>query len=323
MGLKGIVTASLTGRVKTTDLFDQNAAVTVGFNNWSNIPTFYIDNSSFDGTCVQFTAYDATKRLDLPFSRANYSYKTGNVVNQYNISTIFADLCGQCGLQSGYSPSNRTTLTYNDLDGTCRQIVEKLSEMDCGSFHISNGNTLGFLSAVSNTGTHVIYDESECTPCIEQSNRAITGAVITDTHDNKTYEYGSSDYRNVVILSGDYITQAVSQSIAAALFNSGQGTLRYYAFVIQNAIMHDFAKAGCKVKIGLEQSDPVLPYRADNIVIRFGAINAVGTLSAPIVYEGYAAYMNAINRKDKDAVKKSATYGNVFINENSGYRTVW
>ena len=225
-------------------------------------------------------------------------------------------------MQSGYSPSNRSTLTYNDIDGTCRQIVEKLSEMDCGTFHISSGNTLGFLSAVSNTGTLVIYDDDECTPYIEESSRQITGAVITDTHDNKVYTYGSSDYRNIAILSGDYIDQSAATSIAGMLFNSGQGSFRYYAFAIQNAIMHDFAKAGCKIQIGLGQDGTILPCRADSVTIRFGAINAIGTLSAPIVYEGYAAYMNAINRKDKDSVKKNATHNTYFVNNSGDGRRV-
>ena len=316
MGLKGIMTASLTGRVKTDTPFAQNTTVTVTFDSWTNIPTFYIDNSSFDGVCVQFTAYDATKKLDKPFSRANYTEMTGNTENQYQISAIFSDLCGQCGLISGYSPSNRSTLTYNDLDGTCRQIVEKLSEMECGTFRISSGTTLAMLSAVSTAGGITLYDD-EYSETIEQSNRLISGLVITDTHNNVTYQYGSTDYHNVSILSGDYIDQSASQSIASALLNSGQGYKRYYAFVIQNAILHDFAKAGSTITLGL--TDPVyLPYRADSITIRFGAVYAIAALSAPMVFEGYAAYMNAMSRKDKDSLKSNSTYGIMFVDKTNG-----
>lgn len=318
MGFSGVVTSSISGRVKTSTAFDQGAAVVVGYDYW-NFPTFYIDSSSYDGTSVQFTAYDKCKNLDIPFDRTGYSYKTGDTINQYQTSLVVGNLCGQCGFASSSYSSAKSTLNYNEMDGSCRQILEKLSQADCGVFYCTANDTLGFISATGTSGSVVVWDNS---PVIEQSKRDISGLVITDTHSNEVYKFGSSSYQYVGIIEGDFINQSIAQGIAATLINSGQGAFHYYAFNIQSAEIDDNVEIGGQIQLGTGQDAQILPYKIGNITMRFGAIKVVANLSSPVVYEGYTAYINAINRKAKDKVNKDTTYNTYFVNNTGDGRRV-
>lgn len=307
IGTSGVSTTCLSGRVRTKLKFSPNAKITVKYRDWE-FPYYYIDSSDFDGVSVSFTAYDLCKDLDLPFDITNYKFLNGkNLECEYDTSLVISDIANQIGFAGCSNISRISTLKYSDLKGSCREVLQKLSEADCCVYYCGNDN---HLKAVALGGSSSAASITGCSPVVEKSQKSITAIVIEDTRHNNTYAYGTGNFTNTLFLSGDLISETVSQAIASQILNSGTGQYDYLSFRIDTAVISSNLEICGQVFIG----DKI--YNSSNITITFGAVNAAAELSSNQINETKIGYAQKISRLLGQRVKLGTSYGCYFVNKN-------
>lgn len=321
MGLNGFSTSSLSGKVLTDTYFSQNAEVIVYYRDWE-FPKYYIDTSDFNGTYVQFTAYDLCKNGDLPFTTSGYAEfeetvdpETGikkKTAIEYPVSRILNDAAHQMGFTSCENTCRKSTLKVSEFkDLSLREIFVKASEVNCCVYYCGNDNTLRKSDFGSEAGG-ITLDPENYSDVIERSVRQVTKVFCEDTKNNKIYEFGGGDHRNSVTVSGDWINAAYASEIASQILGAGSGGgYTYQAFEIEKAIINSNICVTGGVYTSKSKS-----YRCGNIVISFDALDAYAQLSAPSVTESKASYISKTNRLIGERLKLGTAYNTFFVNQN-------
>lgn len=339
IGTSGVSTTCLSGNVKRDFPLNAAAVIEVRYKDWQ-FPTYYVDNSDFNGSYVSLTAYDLCKDLDLPFDRSAYpeppepeeetedifedenngvgSGNTGGVEDETEISgfptsQVISDIANQIGFNGCYNVSGKTYLEYEDLDGSYRSVLQKLSEADCGVWYCTNDNKLNFVS-FGNISSEGYTGYGMYSKAILQVKKTFTKIFAEDTKNNKSYEFGSGDWKTTLMLSGEFLDNEMAANIASRLFENG-GKLTYQAFNIDHAIISSNIEVMGQISVqGSETAAQY--YTCTDILITFGAVEAAADLSAAKTTENKVTYADKINRKLQEKVQKKTVYENFFIDEN-------
>lgn len=339
IGTSGVTTTCLTARVKVSFPIDSGAVITIKYRNWE-FPTYYVNVSDYNGYYVSLTAYDLCKDLDLPFDRSSYkkpdsttenedkfenenSSSTSstdkeetNNENRFLTTLVLGDLANQIGFKDCGHSSEKTYLTYSDLDGSCRTILQKISEADCGVFYCGNDNTLKFVS-FENSSSAGYSAYGDYSVVAVQPEKNITQIIAEDTKNNKTYTYGSGGYKSSLTLSGDFLDKETSQNIASRIFQNG-GKYTYSAFSVDNAIISSNIEVFGLIEFMNTNNAENVYRKCSDIVIKFGALTAVAALSSTKITENKVTYADKMYRLLNERIKLNTAYGNYFIDKNNG-----
>ena len=222
----------------------------------------------------------------------------------------------------GFSKCNYTPqtlyLTNSELkDKSCREILQTITEADCGVAYCGNDNSLRFVSATG-SGSGASVKSGEYSKIIEKSQKTYTRFLIEDSKNNKYYDYGSGDYSHCLMLSGSLLSQNVAQQIASKLLASSSNSgLNYLAFSIDSAEISSNLEIFGQIFIPNSETK----YICRNITISFTATSAIASLSSPQRSESKSEYYNWLKRANNGKVKLNTTYNTFFINKNgSGHR---
>lgn len=237
---------------------------------------------------------------------------------KYLASQIVMDIADLVGFSRCNYVPQEVYLTNSELkDKSCREVLQTITEADCGVAYCGNDNSLRFVSATG-SGSGASVKKGEYSKIIEKSQKTYTRFLIEDSKKNKYYDYGSGDYTHCLMLSGTLLNETVSQRIASSLLASSSNSgLEYLAFSIDSAEISSNLEIFGQIFI----PDCETKYICRNITISFTATSAIASLSSPQRSESKSEYYNWLKRANDGKVKLNTTYNTFFVNKNgSGHR---
>lgn len=237
---------------------------------------------------------------------------------KYLASQIVQHISALVGFSKcNYAPQT-LYLTNSELkDKSCREILQTITEADCGVAYCGNDNSLRFVSATG-SGSGASVKSGEYSKIIEKSQKSYTRLLIEDSKNNKYYDYGSGDYTHCLMLSGSLLNETVSQRIASKLLASSSNGLEYLAFSIDSAEISSNLEIFGQIFI----PDCETKYICRNITISFTATSAIASLSSPQMSESKSEYYNWLKRANNGKVKLNTTYNTFFVNKNGSGRRI-
>ena len=356
IGTSGVSTTQLSGNVFTSNKFGQGAHIIVNYKDWefpdyyidssdfngvsvsftaydlckrldlpfdySNYKQYDEDTTTSDGsdTVNNENSGTSSSGTDSSGSSSSGSGSSGSsssskkkkkTEKQYDTSLVLNNLANQAGFSGNSNTSRVSKITYSDLKGSMRSILQRLSEADCGVWYCGNDNHLKFV-AFGSSSSAANVSKGEHSAIIEKSVKRITGIYAEDTRNNYIYNFCGGDYKSTLFLSGDYLLEAVAQAIAAQIYGTDGGYYDYMAFSVDKAVISSNIEV-CGQK---HFEGKASPYRCTSIVISFGALRAVASLSAAQINESEATYVSKMNRLLEQCVKVGTVHGNWFVNKN-------
>lgn len=317
IGFSGISTSSISVTLANTSIRtaacqkgDRIVVYGVGL-----FPDFYVQDRSFDTYTTQFTAYDRCSMLEQEFDNSDfdeyeyiYDQSGEHVINTkvklYNQTAVISALNTQLGFTVTPPEDIGIKFSKSDLSGTCRSILEAISEINGCMFMCSAYNTIQAVLYKNYIATTNINSYDEVTS--DSSYIEFDGLVVNDTTFNKEYHYGSNSifkYIDSALVKGN-------SNVGGALF-SRFISARYTSFSMTNAIPSYFAT-------GVPQ---YLSYGSGGGAIALN-ISAVYTPEGWLVQYSSPECQpsdNTYQSKDQrliDLALKQGKHGNTYVNKN-------
>nr|DAQ23218.1 MAG TPA: protein of unknown function (DUF5047) [Caudoviricetes sp.] len=149
LGTSGICTSQLT--FATPAPFNAYRAAEVVLTGVSGVGKYYIDSRSQSGGVVTVTCLDRMAFSDEDFPYASID---SSVPKNVPINTVMDLIVRTVGELTGWGgiPSWLTSISRTELQGTCSDILTKISEACCGVFYITDEQNLQFLPYGNTSG---------------------------------------------------------------------------------------------------------------------------------------------------------------------------
>lgn len=290
IGLSGVVTSSLNAEIWAPDVVtlpEFSEIVIGGFE----LPTFYLSSLEQDGGILKITAYDACRRLSLPFDYTSFT-------NGGNVSLIMGAIANQAGFSGAAAPQRITSLNAENVkEKSMLEICESLSSVNAGIFYCNPDNVLSFCAAGTYSSATSATEQGDIKKYIEKN----ISRLLIDGKDNSTFDIGSGGYDKAVKISGNLIDAAAANAIASQLFADG-GAFKYNAFEAAAVISGNIDPCG-----QLFWGEDI--FRATSILIDLCALGAVAQLSAAPVDSSALEYTEYYRREIKNRVEYNVKCG--------------
>lgn len=279
-------------------------------------PDFFVSERSFDTYTTNLTAYDCCSKLDQEFDNSNFDeLDANNNIKLYTESEVLAAIRYQTGLTISSPTSTGEKYAKDDLSGTCRSILEAMSEVNGIMWVCSTGSQITHVAYKDYLATATVSDFAEV--LADTTQKTFGALVVTDMTYSKMYSYGSGNVFK-------YIESNLIKN------NSNVGGTLYSRFV--NAVYSSFRLRSAKLSttmFGCIPQQVTYPTGTSTTASAI-ALNMVATYtpagwlidySSPECDPDDDTYKSRLNRELKKTVKKDEKMGVYFLNENgSGMR---
>lgn len=323
IGFSGVATTSVNVTVanKTSGVPACQKGDKILITGDGSFPAFFVDSRTFDTNTTTFTAYDSCSKLEVDFDTANFPNidNNGNV-KLYSQSQVFSAMSHQLDMTIGAPSDLGIQFGTSDLQGSCRSILEAVSEINGVMFVCSSDNGIQPVSFKEFVGLTNIRNFQEV---ISDSRSTIefSGLVVRDTTCNKEYTYGSNNVFKIIessLVKGD-------TNIGGALYSRFR-TVKYTGFIMNNATTYMFTPViPQQINWNIEKADGTT-ISGSAFVLNISAVyTSEGWLiqySSPEAEPAAVAYVSKDARELKEkVVKQDEKQGVYFLNKNgSGMR---
>lgn len=201
-------------------------------------PSFFVQDRNFSTDTTSFTAYDSCSKLDKEFDNSTFvdtvKVNDKTIVKYYTQTEVISAMNTQLGFTVTPPTDIGIKFQKSDLSGTCRSILEQISQI----------NGCMFICTTSDTIMAVLYKDYAATANISSYGEVLSdsslvtfdGLVVRDTTFSKEYHYGSNSIFR-------YIDSALvkdNSSVGGALYTRFRGA-SYSSFSMSNAKPLSFA----------------------------------------------------------------------------------
>lgn len=313
IGFSGISTSSISATVvnklQATPACQKGDKIVLG--GAGLFPSFFVQDRNFNTDTTSFTAYDSCSKLDKEFD--NSTFDDDETVNSKKAIKLYSqtDVISAMNTQLGFTVAPPTDIgikfSKSDLSGTCRSILEQISQI----------NGCMFICTTNDTIMAVLYKDYAATANVSSygevlsDNSLVTfdGLVVRDTTFSKEYHYGSNSIFR-------YIDSALvkdNSNVGGALYTRFRGA-SYSSFSMSNAKPLYFAAN--------------VPQQITYSVGRASVTTIVLNISATYTADGWLAQYsspecqpadNTYQSKDQrliDLALKQGKHGNTYVNKN-------
>ena len=319
IGFSGISTSSISvtvaNKLQATPACQKGDKVVVSGDGL--FPSFFVQDRNFNTDTTSFTAYDSCSKLDKEFDNSNFDdfdyqydeqgHATGKTIKYYNQTAVITAMNTQLGFTVTPPTDIGIKFQKSDLSGTCRSILEQISQI----------NGCMFICTTSDTIMAVLYKDYAATANISSYGEVLSdnslvsfdGLVVRDTTFSKEYHYGSNSIFR-------YIDSALvkdNSNVGGALYTRFRGA-SYSSFSMSNAKPLYFA-ANVPQQITYSVGDASVTAIVLNVSATYTADGWLAQYSSPECQPADNTYQSKDQRL-MDLLVKNGKHGNILVDEN-------
>ena len=317
-GFSGIATSSIdiTLANKTAGVPACQKGDKITLSNGGDIPYFFVQDRDFDTYTTSLVAYDSCCKLDQEFDNSNFDEldSQGNI-KLYTQAQVLEAVRYQTGLNISSPVSTGEMYAKDDLQGSCRIILEDMTAVNGFMWVCSTGNQITHVAYKSPLATATVSEFSEV--LADTSQTAFNGLVVNDLTYNETYSYGSGNvfkYIDSNLIKGN-------SNVGGELYTRFQGIV-YKSFSLKNAKLSTTFFGCIPQQVTYPTGENTT---ASALALNMSAVYTVDgwiiDYSSPECKPANNTYKSKDKRDLEKAVKKDQKMGIFFLNENgSGVR---
>lgn len=275
-------------------------------------PSFFVQDRSFSTDTTSFTAYDSCSKLDKEFDNSTFvdTVKANDktTIKYYNQTAVITAMNTQLGFTVTPPTDIGIKFQKSDLSGTCRSILEQISQI----------NGCMFICTTSDTIMAVLYKDYAATANISSYGEVLSdnslvsfdGLVVRDTTFSKEYHYGSNSIFR-------YIDSALvkdNSSVGGALYTRFRGA-SYSSFSMSNAKPLYFA-ANVPQQITYSVGNASVIAIVLNVSATYTADGWLAQYSSPECQPSDNTYQSKDQRLI-DLLMKQGIHGNMYWDKNT------
>lgn len=289
-----------------------NAACTVtGFD----APTYYITGRSISSGVFTITCTDRTIFLDLPF---DYTVLVDLVDSDGNVpvGNVVSEISRQAGFTSGGYIGLIDKIPYADLAATCRNILDSLSQISCGVWYCSVGDTLQFIPFGTDSFTGTVRPaESERTDVQTGFAKGPIAGVLminnsTDGDKEERYTQGSTgNVYSCIKITSKYADGAKCREVYERVSGA-----EYRVF----SVAHCFCIGYIPVCARFYESEDKY-YLAGNVTISLSDTGAYASVGADSFSETEWDFTGELTRRVNRQIEAGRKYHGVSITTKDGF----